>query len=115
MSEALANAEEVAQSCRSDVLPNRLVAPPCKLSEGAADAYESLLTQVEVGLTTRGLGGEPAARARLQEELEAVLARGFAPILLFASEAVAAAARRNVKHSCRGSVIGSLVAYLLRI
>jgi DNA polymerase III alpha subunit len=114
LTEALVNADLIAESCRADVLPNEFVPLPCSVPEGQ-DAFGYLSLLCETGLTTRGLGADQAARERLDAELQVALARGVATLFLFAREVAAVARKLGAALSCRGSAASSLICYLLDI
>ena len=62
-----------------------------------------------------GPDADPAISARLQRELAAIAAHGFAPLFLLVADLVAFARARQIPVSTRGSVANCLVAYCVGI
>jgi len=110
---ALALAGAIAEQCDPFVLDDRPVWPVLPLAPGQS-ADTALATQAHTGLAAR-FGDEPAAGARLQRELAAIAARGYAPFFLIVADIVAHARRQAIPVSTRGSVANSLVAFCVGI
>ncbi|GBD35237.1 DNA polymerase III subunit alpha [bacterium HR36] len=119
--EALVHAEQLAEQCRSDVLPRQLVlpAPPAYWqglpeAEAASALWQQLRSRCDQALESR-YGDSPSARARLQQELAIIGQRGLAGYFLVVQEIAQEARRRGYPMALRGSAGNSLVCYLLGI
>lgn len=119
--EALVHAEQLAERCRSDVLPRQLIlpAPPEYWRAGNSISQLTCLQQQlwqRCSEALRQYKGDPAeARARLQEELSIIEQRGLAGYFLVVQEIAQEARRRGYPMALRGSAGNSLVCYLLGI
>lgn len=109
--EAVARTAEIAARCGPALPSGQPIWPDLDLPGGASpDA--ALRGQAEAGLRWRY--GEPVDRAtttRLDKELAAIAAHGYAPLFLLVADVVRHARARDVPMSTRGSVANSLVAY----
>lgn len=75
----------------------------------------SLVALAEGGLRARGHGGDGAYRRRLAEELQIIKEKGFEDYFLFVADLVGWAKERMFVGPGRGSVGGSLLAFVLGI
>jgi error-prone DNA polymerase len=80
---------------------------------GAADAL--LRERAEAGLARRGLAGDAAATARLDEELQVVAELGYSPYFLAVGQVVADIRERGIRVAARGSGAGSMICHALAI
>ncbi|MCS7167648.1 MAG: DNA polymerase III subunit alpha [Gemmatales bacterium] len=119
--EALVHAEQLAEQCRSDVLPRQLIlpAPPeywrqAPDADNAVELLRQLQSRCERALASR-CGDTPAARARLEQELAIIAQRGLAGYFLVVQEIAQEARRRGYPLALRGSAGNCLVCYLLGI
>lgn len=112
--QALRNADALADSLRSDVLPRQLVLPTPVRSR-PLNLSEYLRALCERGLRERDLGGDLKARERLRRELQIIEANGLPGYFLTVRDITRAARRRGHTMALRGSAGNSLVCYLLGI
>ncbi|MCL4265615.1 MAG: DNA polymerase III subunit alpha [Anaerolineae bacterium] len=125
-SEAVARTADIARQCATSCLPDgRPIWPKLELPEGQT-AEEALGQQAEAGLKNRNplsVIREPSDNglritdyeSRLQHELTAIIAKGFAPLFLLVADITRFARETGVPVNTRGSVANSLVAYCLGI
>jgi DNA-directed DNA polymerase III PolC len=116
--EALVHAEQLAERCRSDVLPRQLVVPaPPEYWSGPA-SQQACLQQLRhrcLQALSQYPGDLDEADARLQEELNIIEQRNLAGYFLVVHEIAQEARRRGYPMALRGSAGNSLVCYLLGI
>lgn len=112
--QALAASQEVAQRCRLELPLGKPHFPEMPLPEGA-DALQALREKARVGAERLYGAITPEIDARLERELAAIQARGYAPLFLIMEEILQFARRRGVPTSSRGSAASSLVAHCLGI
>ena len=114
---ALANAAEIARMCNYDFA----VDAPVQLPRQAGTAAAAILyEQARQGLLAKqpqaAAGRAQAYRARLERELEVIVAKDYADYYLIVAELVAYAKAEGIPVGPgRGSGAGSLVAYALGI
>lgn len=114
--EALSNTEVIADKCSFEFSLGKSKLPLFPLPEGkTADEY--LRELCLKGLESKpDLAGNKDVQPRMDQELEVIRKTGFAPYFLIVQDFVNwAKDKRIVVGPGRGSVGGSLVAYLLRI
>ncbi len=113
--EAALNATWVAERASFELLPERLTPPRARIPQGVPPerhleerCYAALLERYD---------GErlPAARARLEEELDAVRALSLAEFFLVAAEVTDHCRRHGILAAGRGSAAASITCYLLGI
>ncbi len=85
---------EAQSSASSTQLPTSSIQSPASSTQPAASSHR-----------------DPAMRARLQHELDAIARHGYAPLFLVVADIVRFARERGIPVSTRGSVANSLVAY----
>jgi DNA-directed DNA polymerase III PolC len=140
--EAIVNAEQLAEQCRSDVLPRGITLPAPRVPH-VHDALSYLRLLCERGLRRRKSVGwaessrptiKPTATGmlvgledsahptalrtaseRLEEELHIIRQRGLAGYFLVVRQIAREARRRNFSMALRGSAGNSLICYLLSI
>ncbi|MER3417400.1 MAG: hypothetical protein C4297_14495 [Gemmataceae bacterium] len=105
---------QLAEACRSDVLPRGVVLPPARVPRScSALAYlRALCTR---GLRRRHLESSTAAQTRLEEELALIAERGLADYFLVVRDIAWQARRQGWPMALRGSAGNSLVCYVLGI
>jgi DNA polymerase-3 subunit alpha len=109
--QALANVEEVVARCGPALPDGRPIWPALRLPEGQTPD-EALAAQAWAGLEGKyGPEASAAAQERLQAELNAIAAHGYAPLFLVVADIARFAREAGVPVNTRGSVANSLVAY----
>lgn len=113
--EAIGNTQKIAEMCNFEFELGKIQMPVFPLPEGKdADIYLKELCYE--GLARRGLANKEEAKERLEYELNAIKQAGFASYFLIVQDLVNwAKQNRIVVGPGRGSVGGSLVAYVLNI
>lgn len=109
--DGLRNTEIIAQECNL-ALPSELVRPP--EIPGKVPAREYLRKVCHERLETLFKENRQPLM-RLDYELKVIEGKGFSEYFLVVADLVEFARSRGIRHSCRGSGSGSLVAYLLGI
>lgn len=107
--EALRNAWRLARRCRTDWDRFEPVFPcyPC----GERNSLDILVERCREGIGRRYGKSDPAVEARLSEELELIVAKGYVDYFLVVADIV----KERPIHCGRGSAAASLVSYLLGI
>ena len=114
--EVIRNTLAVAERCNLQLSFGRPLLPEFPLPPGAADAEDYLRTLARTELTRRFPGGGAAYASRLEYELDVICRMGFASYFLIVRDFIAYARERGIAVGPgRGSVAGSLVAYVLRV
>jgi DNA polymerase-3 subunit alpha len=111
--EALGETVRIAERCRVELDFKTRHFPPFQVAE--PDTPESYLRKLcEQGLRER-YGDQPPQEAveRLEHELDVICRMGFAAYFLVVWDFVRFARSRGIRCAARGSVCGSLVAYVL--
>lgn len=113
--DALTNAAAIVKQCEPALPNGRSIWPALKLPEGQS-SDDALAEWVRVGLGDFFPSGlDAAGEQRLRRELEAIRARGLAPLFLVVADIVGFARQLDIPVNTRGSVANSLVAYCLGI
>jgi DNA polymerase-3 subunit alpha len=112
--EALANTLEIADRCNLDLELGKWVFPDFKVESGRS-YDEELRHIVYANLPKKGFEKNSEVTERLWHELSVITSRGFAPYFLVVADLMQFAHERNILTTVRGSVAGSLVAYLAGI
>lgn len=115
LAEAVERTVEVAEQCNLELSFNKRHFPVFDLPEGVtAEAY--LRQLCEEGLKKR-YGAPPPQQAvdRLEHELNVIFQMGFASYFLVVWDFVRFARSRGIRCGARGSVCGSIVAYVLEL
>jgi DNA-directed DNA polymerase III PolC len=112
--QALLHTEQLAERCRSDVLPRGVVLPPARLDPGR-DPFTHLHQLCERGLARRPVTDPQAARQRMEQELALIRLRELADYFLVVHEIAGEARRQGAPMALRGSAGNALVCYLLGI
>jgi error-prone DNA polymerase len=108
--EALENAADIAQACRTDWDFSETIFPAFR-GMGSEEAFEELSRRARAGALWRYGGIDGKVEARLQKELAIIAEKGFAHYFLVVEEI----ARQSPRTCGRGSAAASLVAYCLGI
>jgi DNA polymerase III alpha subunit len=108
----LANAQALAERCRSDVLPRGSSPLPVKLPHGT-DALTHLTNVCDRAMTRLNLSARPAVRRRLAEELNVIGVLGLGAYFLACNDLADEATRQGWPFNLRGSAGASLVLHLL--
>jgi len=113
--EAIENTRKIVQECNLELQLGKVQLPYFKVPNGKSpDEYLRELCQI--GLKKRNLKETPEIRKRLEYELTVIKQTGFASYFLIVADFVNFSKRNGiVVGPGRGSVGGSLVAYLLNI
>jgi DNA polymerase-3 subunit alpha len=115
-SEALAQTLAIAERCNLQLNFGRPLLPEFPLPPGAASPEDHLRELTRHDLRTRFAEPSEEVRQRLDYELEVICRMGFASYFLIVRDFIAFARERKIGVGPgRGSVAGSLVAYVLRI
>ena len=114
--DALAHTLAIAERCNLQLNFGRPLLPEFPLPPGAASPEEHLREISERELRTRYPAPSEEVRQRLAYELDVICRMGFASYFLIVRDFIAFARERGIGVGPgRGSVAGSLVAYVLRI
>jgi DNA-directed DNA polymerase III PolC len=113
-SEAVANAQRIAEQCRCRLELNILRLPKYPFTNGRS-AQEVLRGKVEAGLYRRyGAISEPV-RNQVEREMEIIGDLGYADYFLIVSDIVDAAKAMGIPTCGRGSAANSVVSYVLEL
>jgi len=114
--EVIRNTLAVAERCNLQLAFGRPLLPEFPLPPGEASPEDYLCTMARKALEQRFPGGGASMRERLEYELEVICRMGFASYFLIVRDFIAYAREQGIGVGPgRGSVAGSLVAYVLRI
>ena len=114
--EALRNTLAVAERCNLQMDFGRPLLPAFPLPDGAGSAEEHLRGLTEAALAQRYPAPSEEVRRRMGYELDVICRMGFASYFLIVRDFIDFARRNGIGVGPgRGSVAGSLVAYVLRI
>ena len=112
--EALANTRRIAESCDLRLEFGRTALPEFAVPEGhTSETYLRELTWQQ--LPAKYPGAENRLRERVQYELDVICQLGFAQYILIVADFTFWARQRGIMAEPRGSVGGSIVAYLIGI
>lgn len=113
--EAIENTVKIAQMCDVDIPYGEWILPHFQVPSGeTAESYLRKLTYERVKLRFDNLTEE--IRDRIDYELSVIIKKGFATYFLIVQDFVNWAKKQGIRVGPgRGSVAGSLVAYVLRI
>lgn len=109
--EALENTAQIAKRCNVELTLSKFVFPDFPLEAGkTADQMLNELTLK--GVLEHGLGNDPIAEERRHYELGVIKNKNYAPYFLVVADILAFARKSGIYTTVRGSVAGSMVAYL---
>ncbi|HVE91275.1 MAG TPA: DNA polymerase III subunit alpha [Actinomycetota bacterium] len=112
--EAVAEAERLSEDLAADIGLGESCLPAFPGLAPGESGSQRLQADALRGLESRGLTSGAALR-RLDSELEVIARRGFDEYFLVVADIVREVRSRGIRVSCRGSAVGSLVCYALRI
>jgi DNA polymerase-3 subunit alpha len=114
--EALRNTRAVAERCNLQMDFGKPLLPAFPLPDGVASAEEHLRALTAAALGERYPAPSEEVRRRMAYELDVICRMGFASYFLIVRDFIEFARRNGIGVGPgRGSVAGSLVAYVLRI
>ena len=112
--EAIANTEKVAERCNIELGLGKFVFPNFELEKGKT--ADEVLSELTInGIKERGLDNNPKIEERRLYELEVIRNKNYAPYFLVVADMLRFAHESKIYTTVRGSVAGSLVAYLAGI
>ncbi|MBM4029290.1 MAG: DNA polymerase III subunit alpha, partial [Planctomycetes bacterium] len=109
---ALANADQLVERCRFQLLSGQPILPKVQFGNGTSGDRE-LARLCHVGLAQRYHPASHEAIQRLEYELATVRKNGFSDYFLVVHEIVGFAKRNRIPVEVRGSAAGSLIAHVL--
>ncbi len=109
--EAVENTEKIAERCNVNLTLGKFIFPNFVLEPGkTADQMLDELTQE--GLRKHGLENNPETEERRKYELEIIKNKNYAPYFLVVADLIRFARESKIYTTVRGSVAGSIVAFL---
>ena len=109
--EAVANTEKIAEKCNIELTLGKFIFPNFILEPGkTADQMLDELTFK--GACERDLDKDPPAEERRRYELDIIKNKNYAPYFLVVADLIRFARESQIYNTVRGSVAGSLVAFL---
>lgn len=112
--EALENTITIAKRCSLELTLGKWIFPNYIVESGKSHD-EELRDMVYTGLDRRGLEKTEAVTKRIEYELEIIKGKGFSPYFLIVSDLIRYADENKILVNIRGSVMGSIVTYLVGI
>ncbi len=109
---ALANADQLVERCRFQLLKGKPILPKIKLANGTTGDRE-LARLCHLGLAQRYHPASHEVIKRLEYELATIRKNGFSDYFLVVHEIVNFAKQNHIPVEVRGSAAGSLVAHVL--
>jgi len=114
--DALKNTLAIAEKCNLTIPTGKWILPSFPLPKGYKKPEKYLKDLTQKGLKQRYKKISPEVKKRLSYELKVICDKGFATYLLIVQDFVNWSKRNKIRVGPgRGSVAGSLVAYVLRI
>lgn len=112
--EAIENTIKIAERCNVEITLGKFVFPEFPIEPGktADEALEELTLK---GVKEKGLDRNPDVEQRRRFELEVIKNKNYATYFLVVADLIRFARENNIYTNVRGSVAGSLVAYLCGI
>ncbi|QQG42277.1 MAG: DNA polymerase III subunit alpha [Candidatus Giovannonibacteria bacterium] len=109
--EAVKNTEEIAEACNVNLTLGKFIFPnfPPEPKKTADQMLEELTLK---GTDEHGLRGDREATERLRYELGVIEGKGYSTYFLVVADLIRFAREAKIYTTVRGSVAGSLVAYL---
>lgn len=109
--EAVENTAKVAEMCNINLTMGKFIFPNFVLEEGkTADQMLDELTKI--GAAERCLDKNPEVEEKRQYELQVIKDKNYAPYFLVVADLIRFARESKIYYTVRGSVAGSVVAYL---
>mgnify|MGYP001566947208 CR=1 FL=1 len=112
--EAVANTEKIAERCNIELSLGKFIFPNFELEPGKT-ADEVLNELTLKGAEKLGLNNNQEVEERRRYELDVIKNKNYAPYFLVVADILKFARESNIYTTVRGSVAGSLVAYLAGI
>lgn len=112
--EAVENTEKIAERCNVELSLGKFIFPNFEL-EPSKTADEVLNELTLEGAGKYGLDNNPEIEERRRYELEVIKNKNYAPYFLVVADMLKFAHEQKIYTTVRGSVAGSLVAYLAGI
>ena len=109
--EAIENTEKIAERCNVDLTLGKFIFPNFILEPGktADEMLEELTLQ---GARTHGLDKDTETETRRRYELDVIKNKNYAPYFLVVADLIKFARESKIYTTVRGSVAGSIVAFL---
>src|SRR3989344_2814093 len=109
--EAVANTEKIAERCNINLTLGKFIFPDFAIEPGktADQMLDEITTE---GAKKYGLDNNQEVEERRQYELKVIKDKNYAPYFLVVSDILKFARESNIYTTVRGSVAGSIVAYL---
>src|SRR3990167_46440 len=109
--EAVENTEKIAERCNVDLTLGKFIFPNFVLEPGktADEMLDELTLQ---GARVNGLDKDPETETRRRYELEIIKNKNYAPYFLVVADLIKFARESKIYTTVRGSVAGSIVAFL---
>ena len=109
--EAIANTQKIADQCNVELTLGKFIFPDFALEPGkTADQMLDELTRK--GILEKGLENRPEVEERRRYELDIIKSKNYSPYFLVVADLLRFAHESKIYTTVRGSVAGSLVAYL---
>ncbi len=109
--EAVENTERIAEKCNIDLTLGKFIFPNFVLEEGKT-ADQTLDELTLRGAKEKKLNSNKEAEKRRRYELEIIKDKNYSPYFLVVADLIRFARESNIYNTVRGSVAGSLVAFL---
>src|SRR3989338_3908572 len=109
--EAVKNTEKIAEACNIELTLGKFIFPNFPLEPGktADQMLEDLTLE---GIKRHGLDKDPETESRRRYELEIIKNKNYAPYFLVVADLIKFARESKIYTTVRGSVAGSIVAFL---
>ncbi len=108
---AIENTNKIANECDLELTLGKFIFPNFALEPGKT-ADEMLAELTKEGMKKHDLDNDPQAEERRSYELGVIKSKNYAPYFLVVADILRFAHERHIYTTVRGSVAGSLVAYL---
>src|SRR3989344_1783947 len=109
--EAIENTSKIAEQCNVELTLGKFIFPDFALEPGKT--ADQMLDEITLkGLLEKGLENTPEIEGRRRYELEVIKNKNYAPYFLVVADLLRFAHESKIYTTVRGSVAGSLVAYL---
>ena len=109
--EAVANTEKIAERCNIELTMGKFIFPNFVLEPGKT-ADQMLDEMTAHGAKERGLADDPKTEERRLYELKVIQDKNYAPYFLVVADLIRFARESHIYTTVRGSVAGSMVAFL---
>ena len=112
--EAVENTQKIAEMCNINLTMGKFIFPNFVLDSGKT--ADQILDELTIqGMQDRGLHNNKEAEEKRQYELKVIKDKDYAPYFLVVADLIRFARESKIYYTVRGSVAGSLVAYLSSI